>query len=86
MIAVKLSSEMLSKSTSWEENSRVEKRSLPSGGDTLLSGKERSSQWENWESGRNYMRMKHGQGKRMKKKMVVQQEKKYEQKKPEQMS
>ena len=32
------------------------------------------------------MRMKHGQGKRMKEKMVVQQEKKYEQKKPEQMS
>jgi hypothetical protein len=32
------------------------------------------------------MRMKHGQGKRMKEKMVVKQEKKYEQKKPEQMS
>ena len=40
---MKLLSEMLSKSTSWEENARVEKRSLPSGGDTLLSGKERSS-------------------------------------------
>ena len=43
---MKLSSEMLSKSTSWEENSQVEKRSLLSGGDTLLSGKERSSMGE----------------------------------------
>jgi len=46
VIAVKLSSEMLSKSTLWEENSQVEKRSLPSGGDTLLSGKEWSSMGE----------------------------------------
>ena len=82
---MKLSSEMLSKSTSWEENARVEKRSLPSGGDTLLSGKERSSMGELGEWPKLYAD-ETWPGKRMKEKMVVQQEKKYEQKKPEQMS